>query len=132
MATSYSWAFHPALSITMLPNAADQTGPTNWLDGTLGNVYSWISHFGGGGSRPGGARVLAGIVRLPDNSPAVGYPVYLYRQSDGVKIAATVSGASGEFSFDQLDTAKYFVIALDDQTDSMKAPIKDLITPALP
>jgi hypothetical protein len=96
----------------------------------LGN-YSVFTAYGGGASKPGGPRVLSGIVRKPDNTAAVGYEVRLYSQTTGQLLDTTISGASGEFSFDQLDTAKYYVVAVDG-AEVWKAPIKDLITPAVP
>lgn len=81
---------------------------------------------------PAQGRYVSGIVNLPDKSPADGYIVRCHHRESAALLAETLSDEDGSFYFDQLTVGaadKVYCVAIDQLYNSLRAPIKDLITP---
>lgn len=77
-------------------------------------------------------RVVAGIVREPDSSPAVGYRVNLHDQRSGVLIASMLSNPAGQFEFTINSLSPVYAVAIDQLGNAWKAPIVDRVLPVVP
>lgn len=79
-----------------------------------------------------GPRRVAGIVNLPDKSPAAGYRVLCHHRQTGALLAEQLTEEDGSFDFWIYGLGpddKVYCIAIDQLGNSMRAPIKDMITP---
>lgn len=82
-------------------------------------------------SYPGGNRVISGILKKPDGTPAEGYLVRCYHRATGMLLDETLSSSSGGFVFSLPipSTEQVYCLAIDQLGNSWNAPIKDLIAP---
>lgn len=81
---------------------------------------------------PGGMRTVAGTVKRPDDSPAVGYKVRCYLRGSGILLAETISGALGAYEFQLPIPESEFVycVGVDQVGNEWGADIADLINPS--
>lgn len=127
--------FAPVVTALMpLPAAFMGTGPRNPYTGVysvLGYYSVFTAGWGGGAHLPGGPYTVSGQTKDPSGNNVSGYTVRLYDQATGELLAETTSGVGGVFTFDQLDTREVYVVAIDNVSETWKAPIVDRVVGTL-